>query len=48
MATDIGSLQLPLSSRLLIDGEEGPARGGEEFYRENPADTRHGDKRGGG
>ncbi|MCH7713306.1 MAG: aldehyde dehydrogenase [Chloroflexi bacterium] len=40
MATDIGSLQLPLSTRLLIDGEEGPATGGEEFYRENPADNR--------
>ena len=40
MATDIGSLQIPLSSLLLINGEEGPATGGEKFYRENPADTR--------
>ncbi|PKB63798.1 MAG: aldehyde dehydrogenase [SAR202 cluster bacterium Io17-Chloro-G2] len=40
MATNNGSLQLPLPTRLLIDGEEGPAAGGEEFYRENPADTR--------
>ena len=40
MATSNGTLQIPLSSLLLIDGEEGPAAGGEEFYRENQADTR--------
>ncbi|PKB79295.1 MAG: aldehyde dehydrogenase [SAR202 cluster bacterium Io17-Chloro-G9] len=40
MPTDYGSLQTPLSSLLLIDGEEGPASGGEDFYREDPADTR--------
>ena len=34
------SIELPLSCPLLINGEEGPATGGREFHRENPADTR--------
>ena len=33
-------IQLPLASPLIINGEEGPATGGKEFQRENPADTR--------
>ncbi len=33
------SIQLPLSCPLLIDGVEGPATGGAEFQRENPANT---------
>ena len=34
------SIQLPLSCPLIINGEEGPATGGKQFRRENPADTR--------
>ena len=40
MASQTESLQLPLSSPLIINGEEGAATGGSEFQRENPADTR--------
>jgi betaine-aldehyde dehydrogenase len=34
------SIKLPLSCPLIINGEEGPATGGKQFRRENPADTR--------
>ena len=34
------SIQLPLSCRLIINGQEGEASGGNQFHRENPADTR--------
>ena len=34
------SIELPLSCPLLINGEEGPATGGGEFQRENPANAR--------
>ena len=40
MASQVQPLQLPLASPLIINGEEGPADGGQEFQRENPADTR--------
>jgi betaine-aldehyde dehydrogenase len=40
MTSDGYSLQLPLSCPLIINGEEGPATGGKQFRRENPADTR--------
>ena len=40
MTTQLQSLQLPLASPLIINGQEGPAEGGKEFQRENPADTR--------
>ena len=40
MALQAQSLQLPLASPLIINGQEGPAEGGKEFPRENPADTR--------
>ncbi len=33
------SITLPLSCPLLINGEAGPATGGGEFQRENPANT---------
>ena len=33
-------IQLPLASPLIINGVESPASGGQEFSRENPADTR--------
>jgi betaine-aldehyde dehydrogenase len=34
------SISLPLSCPLIINGEEGTATGGNQFQRENPADTR--------
>ena len=34
------TLQLPLASPLIIGGEEGQATGGQQFQREDPADTR--------
>src|SRR5918996_1745764 len=34
------SITLPLSCPLIINGEEGTATGGNQFQRENPADTR--------
>src|ERR671919_1495162 len=34
------SITLPLSCPLIINGEEGTAIGGNQFQRENPADTR--------
>jgi betaine-aldehyde dehydrogenase len=34
------SIQMPLSCPLIINGEEGGATGGQEFQRENPANTR--------
>ncbi|MEK7806289.1 MAG: aldehyde dehydrogenase family protein [Chloroflexota bacterium] len=40
MASEAESLKLPLSSPLIIRGKEGPATGGKQFHRENPADTR--------
>ena len=40
MASSVASLNLPLSTSLIINGQEGPAAGGQEFQRENPADTR--------
>jgi betaine-aldehyde dehydrogenase len=40
MVSQAESLQLPLSSPLIINGQEGAATGGREFQRENPADTR--------
>ena len=40
MATQADTLKLPLASPLIIKGQEGPATGGREFQRENPADTR--------
>ena len=40
MATQADTLNLPLTSPLIIKGQEGPATGGREFQRENPADTR--------
>jgi betaine-aldehyde dehydrogenase len=40
MASQAETISLPLSSPLIINGQEGPATGGQEFQRENPADTR--------
>ena len=40
MSSGYDQIKLPLSSPLIINGEEGPATGGQEFQRENPADTR--------
>ena len=40
MTAQLQSLQLPLTSPMIINGQEGPAEGGKEFQRENPADTR--------
>ena len=40
MTQENNSLQLPLASPLIISGEEGQATGGEQFQREDPADTR--------
>ncbi len=40
MTSEDYSLRLPLSCPLIINGEEGPATGGKQFRRENPADTR--------
>ena len=40
MSSDNNRLQLPLTSDLIINGEEGKATGGQVFNRENPADTR--------
>ena len=40
MTSQAQSLKLPLASPLIINGQEGPAEGGKEFQRENPADTR--------
>ncbi len=34
------SIELPLACPLVIDGAEGPATGGQEFSRENPANAR--------
>ena len=40
MSSGYDAINLPLSSPLIVKGEEGPATGGQEFSRENPADTR--------
>jgi betaine-aldehyde dehydrogenase len=40
MVSEAEPLKLPLSSPLIIGGKEGPATGGKQFHRENPADTR--------
>ena len=40
MASQADTISLPLSSPLIINGQEGPATGRQEFQRENPADTR--------
>ena len=40
MSQENNALQLPLSALLIIGGVEGPATGGQQFQREDPADNR--------
>lgn len=40
MTQEDNALQLPLAASLIIGGEEGQATGGQQFQREDPADTR--------